>query len=111
MYASDIAQKLQQFVMHCHINCVIAASKGNPILGLIRRSITYKEKSNLSLYKLIVRPHIEYCIQAWRPYYKKDIDTLEQIQGRATKIIPELRALSYEESQKECGLTTLETRR
>ena len=41
----------------------------------------------------------------------KDIDTFERIQKRATKIIPELRDLSYEERLKECGLTTLETRR
>ena len=46
----------------------------------------------------------------WRLYCKKDIDTLERIH-RATKIIPELRDLSYEERLKECGLTTLETRR
>ena len=39
---------------------------------------------------------------------KKDIDTLERIQRRATKMIPELRDLSYERL-KECGLTTLET--
>ena len=92
--------------------CGIAASKGNQILGLIRRNITYKEKKLIiPLYKAIVRPHLEYCIQAWRPYRKKDIDTLERIQRRATKIIPELRDLSYEERLKECGLTTLETRR
>ena len=36
---------------------------------------------------------------------------LEQIQKRATKLIPDLRDLSYEERLKECGLTTLETRR
>ena len=50
-------------------------------------------------------------LQAWRPYCKKDIDMLERIQRRATKMIPELRDLSYEERLKECGLTTLETRR
>ena len=92
--------------------CGIAASKGNQILGLIRRNITYKgKKLFIPLYKAIVRPHLEYCIQAWRPYRKKDIDTLERIQRRATKMIPELRDLSYEERLKECGLTTLETRR
>ena len=47
----------------------------------------------------------------WRPYRKKNIDTLESIQRRATKIILELRDLSYEECVTECGLTTLETRR
>ena len=47
----------------------------------------------------------------WRPYRKKDIDTLERIRRRATKMIPELRVLSYEERLKECGLATLETRR
>ena len=92
--------------------CGIAASKGNQILGLIRRNITYKgKKLIIPLYKAIVRPHLEYCIQAWRPNRKKDIDTLERIQRRATKMIPELRDLSYEERLKECGLTTLETRR
>ena len=92
--------------------CGIAASKGNQILGLIRRNIIYKgKKLIIPLYKAIVRPHLEYCIQAWRPYRKKDIDTLERIQRRATKMIPELRDLSYEERLKECGLTTLETRR
>ena len=86
----------------------IAASKGNQILGLIRRTIMYKEKQLIvPLYKAIV----EYCIQAWRPYRKKDIDKLERIQRRATKIIPELRDLSYESRLLQCSLTTLETRR
>ena len=35
---------------------------------------------------------------------------LEQIQRRATKLIPEMRDLIYEERLKECGLITLETR-
>ena len=36
---------------------------------------------------------------------------LKQIQSRATKLIPGLRDLRYEERLNECGLTTLETRR
>ena len=54
---------------------------------------------------------LEYCIQAWNPHLRKDVDMLEKIQRRATKLIPELRDLTYEERLKECGLTTLETRR
>ena len=70
--------------------CRIAASKGNQVLGMIRRNITYKEKSLIvpGLNKAIVRPHLEYCIQAWSPYLRKDIDMLEKIQRRATKLIP-----------------------
>ena len=50
----------------------------------------YKEKQLIvPSYKAIVRSHLEYCIQAWRPYRKKDIDKLERIQRRATKIIPD----------------------
>ena len=62
--------------------CGIAASIANQILGLIRRTITYNYKEQqliVPLYKAIVRPHLEYCIQVWRPYHK-DIDKLERIQ-------------------------------
>ena len=84
--------------------CGIAAAKGNQILGLVRQNIVYKEKELIiPLYKTIVRP-------GW-PYRKKDIDMLERVQRRATKMIQKLRNISYEMRLKECGLTTLETRR
>ena len=55
--------------------CRIAAAKGNQVLGMICRNITYKEKSLIvPLYKAIVRPHLEYCIQAWGPYLRKDME-------------------------------------
>ena len=65
--------------------------KGNKILGLIRKE---GRKLIIPLYKAMVRPHLEYCIQAWIPYRKNVINTLERIQRRATKLIPELRDLS-----------------
>ena len=66
-------------IMKVSEQCRIAASKGNQVLGMIRRNITYKEKSLvIPLYKAIVRPHVEYCIQAWNPYLKKYIYMLEQ---------------------------------
>ena len=62
--------------------CRIAASKGNQVLGMIRRKITYKDNILIvPLYKAIVRPHLEYCIQAWSPYHRKDIDMLEKYRG------------------------------
>ena len=55
--------------------CRIATSKWNQVLGMIRINITYKEKILIiPLYKAIVRPHLEYVIQAWSPYLRKDID-------------------------------------
>ena len=88
--------------------CGIAASKGNQILGLIRRTIMHMEKQLIvPMYKAIVRPHLEYCIQAWRPYRKNDIYKLERIQRRAIKMIPELRYLSYEIRLLQCALITL----
>ena len=74
--------------------------------------MTYKDKILIvPLNNAIVRPPLEYCIQAWSPYLRKDIDMLEKIQRRATKLIPGLRDLRYEERLKEYGVTTLETRR
>ena len=50
------------------------------LYGLIRRNTTYKEKELIiPLYKAVVRPHLKYCLRAWRPYRMKDIDTLERI--------------------------------
>ena len=49
---------------------------------MIRREITYKDKCMIiTLYKAIVRPHLEYCIQAWNPYLRKDIDIFEKNRG------------------------------
>ncbi len=44
----------------------------------------------------LVRPHLDYCVQAWRPYLQQDVDNLEQVQHRATKIIWGLQDLPYE---------------
>ena len=77
--------------------CGIAAAKGNQIIGLIRRNIVYMERELIiPLYKTIVLPHLEYCVQAWRPCRQKGIDMLEREQRRATKMVPKLRNISYE---------------
>jgi ribonucleases P/MRP protein subunit RPP40 len=65
----------------------------------------------LHLYKTLVMPHLEYCVHAWRPYLKKDIELMEGVQNRATKLVPSMRKYSYEERSKFFNITTSETRR
>jgi len=55
---------------------------------MIKRTFTIRDKKvNLQIYKSLVRPHLEYSIPAWRPHYQKDIDLIEGVQRRATKLI------------------------
>jgi ribonuclease P/MRP protein subunit RPP40 len=92
--------------------CLKAAKTANHILGMIKRTFNCLSKEVvLPLYKSLVRLHLEFGIQAWRPYLRKDIDLLEGVQRRATKMIPSLKFKSYEDRLKELELTTLETRR
>ena len=77
----------------------------NKVLGIIKRSYDDKSIANLlPLYKALVRPHIEYCVQAWRPYYQKDVDNLEKIQRRATRMMEEVRGMDYEERLRQTSL-------
>jgi len=79
---------------------------------MIKRTFLCKSKELiLQLYKSLIRPKLEYCIQAWKPYFKKDINILERVQKRATKMINGFSEFKYETRFKKLGLTTLETRR
>ena len=68
--------------------CLMAAIKANCVLGMIKINIKCKNATFIMrLYISLVRPRLEYCIQAWSPYHKKDIAVLERVQKRAIKMV------------------------
>ena len=65
-----------------------AFNKATKVLGVIKRTFRFKNKTvMMSLYKTLVRPHVEYCISAWNPHYIKDKELLEKVQRTFTKMI------------------------
>ena len=58
------------------------------ILGIIHRNFKYMSSDTfIMLYKSLVRPHLEYAVCVWSPYRRMDIEKLEKVQMRATRII------------------------
>jgi len=62
------------------------------MLGIIKRNFKYLTiDSLLLLYTSMVRSHLDYCSSVWAPYRKGDIEALEKVPKRATKILPALK--------------------
>ena len=93
-----------------HIRGIV--NRANRMLGMIKIGFACLDKEMfMNLYPVLVRPLIEYCVQVWSPNKQKHIDLLEGVQKRATKIVPELRNMTYNKRLESLGLISLEDRR
>ena len=82
------------------------------MLGLIKRNFSFIDMFVfLKLYKALIRPHLEYGQIIWSQKFKRQSKIIENVQRRATKIIPDLKHLPYEERLRILKLPTLKFRR
>jgi len=76
---------IMQNDIKCNSQCIKAVKTTNRVLGMIKRTFTVRDKSIvLQLCKSLVRLHLKYSVQAWRPHFRKDIELLEGVQRRAS---------------------------
>ena len=93
-----------------HINS--AVNKANQILGIIKRNFTFMDETIfLKLYKALVRPHLEYGQSVWYPHLKRQTQLIENVQRRATKLLKNIKNLSYKERLIHLNLPSLKYRR
>jgi len=82
-----------------------AVQKARAVLFMIRRRFFKLTKSIFEkVYSALVRPHLEYAVQAWAAFLKRDICKLESVQRLATRMVWGLRSLPYEERLSRLGL-------
>ena len=95
-----------------HSQTGLVTKKANTILAIIKKSFDCLNLTTLPiLYKTLVRPILEYANTVWGPIYVGDQKKIERIQRRATKLLPELSQLPYQERLKKLNLPSLVYRR
>ena len=93
-----------------HINKIFRETYN--LLKNIGIGFQYMDKEMMKkLISTIIRPRLEYAGVVWTPHKKKHIKKLERLQKMATKMVPELEGMTYEERLQAMNLPTLEQRR
>ena len=89
-----------------------SVNKANRIMAIARKTFDYMDLQTFSyIFKGLVRPHLEYGAPLWSPHTLKTKKLIENVQKRATKTVPGLSGLSYEEHLRKLKLPTLAYRR
>ena len=95
-----------------HLQTDAGVKKANRILGIISKTIRTKSETTIPLlYTSLVRPHLEYANVVWGPKYKLDQQEVERVQRRATKMIENIKNLSYQERLRYLDVSSLLRRR
>ena len=99
-----------QLLFSSHVDKTVNKAQG--ILGAMRRSFQFIDVKMFStLYKAMVRPHLEYANVVWSPHLQKNVQKLEKVQRRATKLVPSLTHLPYRVRLQQLKLPSLAYRR
>jgi hypothetical protein len=86
--------------------------KANSTFALIRRIFKHlDERTFITMYKTLVRTHLDYARAVWFPYRKRQFELLEGVQRRTTRQIPGMKNLNYEERLRKLKLPTIKYRR
>lgn len=94
------------------VQCRTAIVKAQRMLSVIKLAFKFLDTRAMTLlYKSLVLPLLDYCSVAWCPFYVKDIEALEKVQRRFTRILPVFRNLPYEERLVKYNLSSLHMRR
>ena len=81
-------------------------------MAVIGRSFTtLNQHTFVPLYKALVRSHLDYAISIWSPYKQKYKDAIENVHRRATKHLPCMKNIPYQERLERLKLPTLAYRR
>ena len=97
--------------LNFHNQCAAAAKKAINTAHYVIKPFSFLNPHLFTtLYKIYVRPHLEYCIQVWRPHCKKSIELLEKAQRKITKWCPGLRYTPYVTRLQTLKLSSLNSR-